>query len=370
MVTTRSMAASRMACLVASFRRAGFGAGRSFAGPVVSASRWLFMANVAADETQRTVLPYPTGGVCYETCRLVSSEPPGSKERHAIVLASPGGGGSRRLAAARSRPVRPCTAGPDSPGEQRRDAAPDWPDRRALVRPGCASPTRACGLDGEPLDEPRRSSQRGGLPGGRPPRRATTEAVTGHRPPWEPAVDEPAAPPRGDDMLIRRETDADAAAIDIVHRAAFDPPAPGVEPVEVGLVRALRADEGWLPELSLVAEHEGEVVGHVVCTLGSVGRWAALGLGPIGVLPDSTGRRVRRRVDARGPRRGGRPRAPGGRAARSSRLLPALRLRPAGSIDIAPTEPAWVSHFQARTLSAWRPEMIGTFHYAAPFDSL
>ena len=36
----------------------------------------------------------------------------------------------------------------------------------------------------------------------------------------------------------------------------------------------------------------------------------------------------------------------------------------------APTDPAWVSHFQARTLSAWRPEMTGTFHYAAPFDSL
>ena len=73
--------------------------------------------------------------------------------------------------------------------------------------------------------------------------------------------------------MIRQETHADAAAIDRVHRAAFDPPAPGDEPVEVGLVRALRADEGWLPELSLVAEHEGEVVGHVVCSRGSLDRW-------------------------------------------------------------------------------------------------
>ena len=171
-------------------------------------------------------------------------------------------------------------------------------------------------------------------------------------------------------MLIRRETDADAAAIDLVHRAAFDPPAPGAEPVEVGLVRALRADEGWLPELSLVAEHAGEVVGHVVCSRGSLGRWAALGLGPIGVLPDRQG-------DGFG---GALMHAVLGAADALEHTVvlllghldyyPRFGFVPAGSVGITPTDPAWVSHFQARTLSAWRPEMTGTFHYAAPFDSL
>ncbi|HEY7072412.1 MAG TPA: hypothetical protein VH479_19955 [Acidimicrobiales bacterium] len=49
-------------------------------------------------------------------------------------------------------------------------------------------------------------------------------------------------------MLIRRELPADADAVDAVHRAAFAPGTdPGAEPVEVGLVQALRADPGWLP---------------------------------------------------------------------------------------------------------------------------
>ena len=56
-------------------------------------------------------------------------------------------------------------------------------------------------------------------------------------------------------MLIRRERPDDVERIDHVHRLAFAAVAPaGSEPVEVDLVRALRADAGWIPALSLVAE--------------------------------------------------------------------------------------------------------------------
>ena len=80
-------------------------------------------------------------------------------------------------------------------------------------------------------------------------------------------------------MLIRREVAADRS-IDEVHRRAFD------GPVEAGLVHALRADAGWVPALSLVAEGAGGgVVGHVVCTEGRVEDVAVVGLGPLGVLP-------------------------------------------------------------------------------------
>ncbi|MFD0593344.1 GNAT family N-acetyltransferase [Catellatospora coxensis] len=87
-------------------------------------------------------------------------------------------------------------------------------------------------------------------------------------------------------VLIRRETPADVDAIRSVTEAAFGPqyaPAPAPEP---GLVDQLRADAGWLPALSLVAEVDGEVVGHVVCTRGRVGDAPALGLGPLSVRPD------------------------------------------------------------------------------------
>ena len=35
---------------------------------------------------------------------------------------------------------------------------------------------------------------------------------------------------------------------------------------------------------------------------------------------------------------------------------------------IAPPRPGWQPHFQVRTLSAYRPEVRGTFAYPEPFD--
>jgi predicted N-acetyltransferase YhbS len=67
-------------------------------------------------------------------------------------------------------------------------------------------------------------------------------------------------------MLIRRERPDDVERIDHVHRLAFADVAPaGSEPVEVGLLHALRADSGWVPALSLVAEsRDGEVIGSIL----------------------------------------------------------------------------------------------------------
>ena len=73
-------------------------------------------------------------------------------------------------------------------------------------------------------------------------------------------------------LVIRKEGTHDADAIRRVHRAAFG----GADPVEVGLVDALRADVGWLPHLSLVAVRDGAVVGHVVATRAWVGDVPAL----------------------------------------------------------------------------------------------
>jgi putative acetyltransferase len=82
-------------------------------------------------------------------------------------------------------------------------------------------------------------------------------------------------------MLIRQETDEAFAAIDAVQVAAFGALSPGVDPVEGDLVRGLRCDSSWIPELSLVAERPSgdsdalEIVGHVVCSRGSIGDIAA-----------------------------------------------------------------------------------------------
>ncbi len=172
-------------------------------------------------------------------------------------------------------------------------------------------------------------------------------------------------------MFVRRETNADIEAIDAVHAAAFSGGKAGSEPAEVGLVRALRADSGWRAELSLVAECPGVgVIGHVVCSLGLVGEVQALGLGPLGVLPDHQGRAVGSALmhtvlgaaDAAG--------YPVVVLLGHVGYYPRFGFVAARSIGVSPPQPSWGDAFQARPLSSWSPSIKGTFRYAAPFDAL
>lgn len=81
---------------------------------------------------------------------------------------------------------------------------------------------------------------------------------------------------------IRPETPDDIDAIHSVNIAAFDTPA------EAKLVDALR-DAGVDPFLSLVADAEGRVVGHILFSPAQVfgeNTWDVLGLGPMAVLPE------------------------------------------------------------------------------------
>ena len=50
--------------------------------------------------------------------------------------------------------------------------------------------------------------------------------------------------------------------------------------------------------------------------------------------------------------------------------VPALSLVAASALGIEAPDPNWGDHFQARPLAAYRPEVRGTFHYAAPFERL
>ena len=165
-------------------------------------------------------------------------------------------------------------------------------------------------------------------------------------------------------MIIRRETAADVAAVRAVTLAAFGRPA------EAGLVDALRADEGWLPALSLVAVEAGEVVGHVLCTRGHVGRAPVLGLGPLSVDPAHHKRGVGTALVHA---------VLGAADALDEPVVVLLgdpayyerfAFRPAAGIGIEPPVAQWAPHFQARTLSAYHPGLRGEFAYATPFNDL
>jgi putative acetyltransferase len=49
---------------------------------------------------------------------------------------------------------------------------------------------------------------------------------------------------------------------------------------------------------------------------------------------------------------------------------PRFGFRPAAGLGIEPEVPEWASHFQVRPLTAYRPQMRGTFRFAAPFGEL
>jgi putative acetyltransferase len=165
-------------------------------------------------------------------------------------------------------------------------------------------------------------------------------------------------------MLLRREVADDADQVLDVHGAAF----PG--PQERELVVSLRARREVIPRLCWVAEVDGGIAGSVVCSRGSLDGIAAVGLGPIGVLPRWQGRGIGSAL----------VHAVIGAADATGEPLIALLGDPgyygrfgfvaASTAGVAAPDPAWAGHFQVLTLSGFHPPVPGTFRYASAFDDL
>jgi putative acetyltransferase len=171
-------------------------------------------------------------------------------------------------------------------------------------------------------------------------------------------------------VLIRREAPGDAEVIRSVTAAAFARPGEGV-PAEAPLVDWLRESPAWIPELSLVAvDPDGEAVGHVLCTRGSVESAPVLALGPLSVRPDwwrqGVGKALMHTVlgaaDALSE--------PLVALLGSTGYYPKFGFRLASEFGITPAHPQWTEHFQVRTLTAYDPAIRGEFAYPEPFDRL
>lgn len=85
-------------------------------------------------------------------------------------------------------------------------------------------------------------------------------------------------------MVIRREEIGDYEAVNAVVKAAFAS-AEHSDGGEHDLVDALRRGKAFIPELSLVAEEDGKIVGHILFTRAQVGDDTVLALAPLSVLP-------------------------------------------------------------------------------------
>lgn len=85
-------------------------------------------------------------------------------------------------------------------------------------------------------------------------------------------------------MTIRVEQPTDYETVYSVVRNAFMT-ARQSDGNEQNLVNALRQSTAFIPELSLVAEIDGEIVGHIMFTKLQIGEHTALALAPLSVLP-------------------------------------------------------------------------------------
>ncbi|MCO8270425.1 N-acetyltransferase [Actinoplanes sp. TRM 88003] len=176
--------------------------------------------------------------------------------------------------------------------------------------------------------------------------------------------------------MIRRELPDDAEAIRAVTAAAFrgiehsaPPVEPGGDPGEATLVSWLRADGGWIPQLSLVAVEDNRVIGHVLATRAHVDGRPALGLGPVSVDPQrqraGVGTALMHAVLGAADALGESLIALVGEPAFYGRF----GFAPASPLGITAPDPSWGDYFQVRTLTQYDGR-TGRFTYAAPFDRL
>lgn len=86
-------------------------------------------------------------------------------------------------------------------------------------------------------------------------------------------------------MLIRRENESDYEKVYDAVKASFES-AEHADGNEQELVNALRNGDSYIPELSLVAEEEGNIVGHIMFTKAWVGDMPVLALAPLSVVPE------------------------------------------------------------------------------------
>lgn len=92
-------------------------------------------------------------------------------------------------------------------------------------------------------------------------------------------------------MLIRKVMENDFADVYNVVKEAFSS-AEHTDGNEHNLVNALRAGDAYIPELSLLAEVDGKIIGHIMFSKIKIGNSIEVALAPLSVLPEYQNRGV------------------------------------------------------------------------------
>lgn len=164
--------------------------------------------------------------------------------------------------------------------------------------------------------------------------------------------------------MTRPERPEDAGPVRAVLEAAFDTPA------EADLVDALRAEGALVPDLSLVAEQDGEVVGYIGFSRARLGAGGPeiLALAPMAVIPDRQNRGIGYDLVADALRRAEDTPYPLIVVLGHPDYYPRFGFDPASAYGVeCPYEGVPPEAWMAYTLPAYEPGTSGTVEYAAAF---
>ena len=167
-------------------------------------------------------------------------------------------------------------------------------------------------------------------------------------------------------MRIRKEEPKDYEAVYSVVKTAFGS-AEHTDGTEHDLVNELRKGEAFIPKLSLVAELDGKVAGHIMFTKAKVGSVPVLALAPLSVLPKYQRTGIGMALIKEGHKIAGELGYEYSIVLGSPQYYPKAGYVPAGRFGIKPPFDVPDETFMACKIKEDAPRIHGTMKYAKEF---
>lgn len=167
-------------------------------------------------------------------------------------------------------------------------------------------------------------------------------------------------------MIIRQEQSKEFPSIYALVKAAFDS-AEHADGNEQDLVEALRKSDAYIPELSLAAEIDGKIAGHIMFTKIKIGNQIALALAPLSVLPEYQKQGVGTALILEGHKRAQELGYEYSVVLGSEKYYPRTGYLPAKNYGIIPPFDVPEENFMAYKLTENAPDVSGVVQYAKEF---
>lgn len=167
-------------------------------------------------------------------------------------------------------------------------------------------------------------------------------------------------------MFIRKEETKDYETVYSVVKRAFDS-ADHADGNEHDLVNALRVSDAFIPELSLVAEIDGKIVGHIMFTKAKVVNETVLALAPLSILPEYQKQGIGTALIKEGHKIAKELGYTYSIVLGSENYYPRVGYLPAADFGIRPSFDVPIENFMAYRLRENAPNICGILKYAKEF---